>query len=257
MALPESRHDSLADAPDHLRIFRDVHPNAQRSWVAPCGYGDDALLREAIAATYGAIEMIDDGVGQLFDCVERLGLTERTIVVFTSDHGDMMGDHGLFLKGFMHYRGTLQVPLVIDVPGRTAGRTDALASSIDLGPTLLDVCGIQGYDGIQGLPLTPTLDDPSTEVRDHVLIEDDIAPITASLTPIPAKTRTLVTRDYRYTRNSKREEQLFDLRADPDEMDDLKDQAPASRALMIERLADALIEADDAARGAPAALVGA
>ena len=94
---------------------------------------------------------------------------------------------------------------------------------------------------------------PSAEVRDHVLIEDDIAPITASLTPIPAKTRTLVTRDYRYTRNSKREEQLFDLRADPDEMDDLKDQAPASRGLMIERLADALIEADDAARGAPAA----
>jgi arylsulfatase A-like enzyme len=251
MQLPESRHDLLDDAPAHLRVFRDVHPSAQRNWVAPCGYGDDALLREAIAATYGAIEMIDDGVGQLLDCVERLGLTERTIVVFTSDHGDMMGDHGLFLKGFMHYRGTLQVPLVIDVPGSPAGRTDSLASSIDLGPTLLNVCGIQGYDGIQGLPLTPIIEDPAAEVRDHVLIEDDIAPITASLTPIPAKTRTLVTREHRYTRNSKREEQLFDLRTDADEMSDLKGQDPLTRAQMVERLADALIEADDAARGAP------
>ena len=109
----------------------------------------------------------------------------------------------------------------------------------------------QGYDGIQGLPLTPILEDPAAEVRDHVLIEDDIAPITASLTPIPAKTRTLVTRKHRYTRNSKREEQLFDLRTDADEMNDLKGQDPITRAQMVERLADALIDADDAARGAP------
>ena len=251
--LPESRHDSLADAPAHLRIFRDVHPRAQRNWVAPCGYGDDALLREAIAATYGAVEMIDDGIGQVLKCVEDLGLTERTIVVFTSDHGDMMGDHGLFLKGFMHYRGTLQVPLIIRAPESAPGRTDALASSIDLGPTLLDLCGIEGFDGIQGLPLTPILEDPAGSVRDHVLIEDDIADITAKLTPIPAKTRTLITAEHRYTRNSKGEEQLFDLRSDPDEMCDLKAADGAPRAELIERLADALMEADDAARGAPSA----
>ena len=55
------------------------------------------LLGEAIAATYGMIEMIDDGVGQVLELIDRLGAAERTIVVFTSDHGDMMGDHGLFL----------------------------------------------------------------------------------------------------------------------------------------------------------------
>ena len=95
------------------------------------------------------------------------------------------------------------------------------------------------------------LEDPSSGVRDSVLIEDDIATITARLTPIPAKTRTLIAENYRYTRNSRHEEQLFDLRTDPDEMTDIKRQTPVARAEMIERMTDALIDADDAARGAP------
>ncbi len=251
MALPASRHDPLREAPSHLRVFRDIHPRDQRNWVAPCGFGDDALLGEAIAATYGMIEMIDDGVGRLLDALEQQGIADNTLVVFTSDHGDMMGDHGLFLKGFMHYRGTLQVPLVMAGPGISAGRSSALAASIDLGPTLLDLCRLHGYDGIQGQSLRPVLEDPAASARESVLIEDDIAPITASLTPIPAKTRTLVCGQHRYTRNSKGEEQLFDLAADPEEMRDLKTEDPALRSEMIERLADALIAADDAARGAP------
>ena len=121
MTLPASRFDDLAEAPAHLRHLASIHPKDQRTWVAPCGYGDDALLAEALAATYGMIEMIDDRVGQILACLEASGQAENTIVVFTSDHGDMMGDHGLFLKGFMHYRGTLQVPLVIRAPGVVPG----------------------------------------------------------------------------------------------------------------------------------------
>ncbi len=252
MVLPASRHDPLTDAPAHLRGFRDIHPRDQRNWVAPCGYGDDALLREAIAATYGMIEMIDDGVGQLLSALQQLEVDDNTIVVFTSDHGDMMGDHGLFLKGFMHYRGTLQVPLVIRTPDAVPGETDALASSIDLGPSLMEVCGIPGYDGIQGRSLCGALDDPQARPRDWVLIEDDIAAITAKLTPIPGKTRTLITPQYRYTRNSKGEEQLFDLQADPDEMENLAQADRDARGAMLELLADAMIDADDVARGAPA-----
>ncbi len=214
MVLPATRHDDLARAPAHLRVFRDIHPREQREWVSPCGYGDDALLAQAIAATYGMVEMIDDGIGEILRALERLQLEDDTIVVFTSDHGDMMGDHGLFLKGFMHYRGTLQVPLVIKVPGVTSRRTAKLASSIDIGPTLMDMCRIAPYDGVQGRSLQPLLADDGP-VREYILIEDDIAEITAKLTPIPAKTRTLVTEQHRYTRNSKGEQQLFDLTQDP------------------------------------------
>ena len=252
MLLPESRHDALADAPEHLRVFSQVHPRDQRNWVAPCGYGDDALLAEAIAATYGMVEMIDHGVGSILSALDESGLADNTLVVFTSDHGDMMGDHGLFLKGFMHYRGTLQVPLVVRGPGVQTSRTRALASSLDLAPTLLDLAGLKPFDGMQGLSLSGVLQDSVASSRANTLIEDDVSEVTAKLTPIPWKTRTLVTERYRYTRNAKGEEQLFDLQEDPDEMHDLARRDPVARSAMVEQLLDALIAADDTARGAPA-----
>ena len=250
MQLPASRHDTLQDAPEHLQLFAKIHPKDQRNWVAPCGFGNDELLAQAIAATYGMISMVDHGVGQILDQLERLGIRDNTIVVFTSDHGDMMGDHSLFLKGFMPYRGVLQVPMVIDVPGQDAGRTQSLASSIDLGPTLLDLCDITGYDGIQGVSLEPAIADGQQTVRDAVLVEDDIALITAKLTPIPARTRVLITEQHKFSRNSKGEEQLFDLRADPDEMQNLHD--PTLKAALTTQMTDMMMLADDSSRGAPA-----
>ena len=116
----------------------------------------------------------------------------------------------------------------------------------------MDICDVAPYDGVQGRSLRPLLADPSAAVRDWVLIEDDVAAITAKLTPIPGKTRTLITEQMRYTRNAKGEEQLFDLLTDPDEMTDLKKEDRQARADMVDRLTDALIAADDVARGAPA-----
>lgn len=251
MILPENRHDPLQDAPAHLQHFRGLHPAKQREWVTPCGYGNDELLAEAKAATCGMVEMIDDRIGRLTDALAASGQLDNTIIVFTSDHGDMMGEHGLFLKGFMHYRGTLQVPMLVSAPGLAPGRSQSLACSLDLGPTLMDLCGINGYDGIQGRSLVPILQDPAAEVRDHVLIEDDMPPVIERLTLIPAKIRTLITKRHRYTRNSKGEEQLFDLLDDPEEMSDLK-RSDSVRSRVLEQLLDAMIAADDAARGAPA-----
>ena len=252
MDLPANRHDPLTEAPAHLRVFRDIHPRQQRNWVAPCGFGDDDTLRGAIAATYGMVECLDDGIGKILAGLQAQGCADNTIIVFTSDHGDMLGEHGLFLKGFMHYRGTLQVPMTIKAPGFAGGRTRSLASSVDLAPTLLDLCGVPAFDGIQGQSLKPLLEDPQAQVRDRVLIEDDVSQTTSRLTPIPWKTRTVITDRYRYTRNAKGEEQLFDLIEDHHEMRDLKTEDASARAAMVECLADALIAADDTARGAPA-----
>ena len=257
MSLPDSRSDTLSDAPEHLRLFQGIHPRDQRDWVSPCGYGDDDLLREAIASTYGMIEMVDNGIGKILEYLKETGELDNTIIVFTSDHGDMMGDHGLFLKGFMHYRGTLQVPLMINAPGIAPDQNQALASSIDICPTLLELCGIPFYEGIQGKSLQPILAGKQETIRNGILIEDDIATVTAKLTPIPAKTRTLITSDYRYTRNSKAEEQLFNMIDDPEEMTDLKSMAPKAKSIVIEQMMDMLIDADDAARGAPTAATNA
>ena len=250
MVLPESRHDPLDDAAAHLKLFSGIHPKDQRNWVAPCGYGSDELLAEAIAATYGMVSMIDDGVGQILNRLEQLGVRDNTVVVFTSDHGDMMGEHSLFLKGFMHYRGTLQVPCVIDLPGADSGRSSSLASSIDLGPTLMDVCGIDSYDGIQGVSLKPVLEDANASVRHAVLIEDDVPIITSQLTPIPARIRTVLAGDHKYTRNSKGEEQLFNLAVDADEMQNVRQDQSALSEMQAAML-DMMMMADDSSRGAP------
>ncbi|MDH3684061.1 MAG: sulfatase-like hydrolase/transferase, partial [Acidimicrobiia bacterium] len=251
MELPPTIDDPMENGLSHLKRIQGFNAADQRGWVAPFGASDHELVKEAIAATYGVIEMIDDGIGKILAAVEATGGADNTIVVFTSDHGDMMGDHGLMMKGFMPYRGTQQVPLVIATPDHDPARTSSLASSIDLGPTLLDLCGLPLFDGVQGRSLRPLLDDPTATVRDHVLVEDDCPPALAAGRLTPEKSRTVVTPTLRFTRNSRGEELLFDIDHDPDELQNLASVDSTRRSEAIEAMMEALLAADDLARGAP------
>jgi len=250
MELPATFDDPLDGAPAYLRAFQGRTVHKMRNWVAMTGATSPEVTRAAIAANYGSIEMIDDRVGQILAAVERLGQTDDTIVVFTSDHGDMMGDHGLLLKGFMHYRGTLQVPMVIVDPRRDAGRSHSLASSIDLGPTLLELAGLEPYHGMQGHSLVPILDDPAASVRDNVLIEDDLD-IPQGQAPFATSIRTLITPTHRYTRYNTGEDGLYEVGTDDDERTNLASSEPELRADHIEALTDALIDHTEKSRFAP------
>jgi len=253
MELPPTINDTMEDGLTHLQRIRTLSAEQQRHWVASFGAGDHDLVREAIAITYGLIEMVDDSVGRILAAIEGHGQIDNTIVVFTSDHGDMMGDHGLMLKGFMPYRGTHQVPMTIAAPGYQSGaRSSSLASSTDFAPTILELCGLDAYDGIQGRSLIPVLEDEVVTVRDHVLIEDD-CPAAVAAGRFTEKIRTLVTPELRYTRTDRHEELLFDTVADHDETTNLVTRDPARRAVAVEAMMDALVEADDQARGAPVA----
>ena len=76
----------------------------------------DEQLREIIANTYGQIALVDHQVGRILIALEELGLRENTIICYTSDHGDWLGDHGLVLKGPMHFEGLLRVPMIWNGP---------------------------------------------------------------------------------------------------------------------------------------------
>jgi hypothetical protein len=244
------------ESPYRRRSDRWWQVYAQRQWVAPCGATDHELLKECLAANYGTIEFIDDGVGRIMASIEALGQTEDTIVVFTSDHGDMMGDHGLMLKGFMPFSGTMRVPMVIADPRQAADRSTSLASSIDLGPTLMDLCEVPLHDGIQGASLTPVLSDATASVRDHVLVEDDIRAAFAAHARLPSRIRTVISDDgLKYTRFSSGESMLFDLTADAHELDEIGHRDAAAHSRAESRLVDALLAATDDARGAPVASV--
>ncbi len=245
---PRTIDDTLERAPAYLQRLRRRPAERQLTWVTPFG-ADPDLAREAIAATYSSIEMIDEAVGTILTTIERLGQAESTIVVFTSDHGDMMGDHGLMMKGWIPYNGVQRVPYVISAPGCSPATTDALASSLDLAPTLLGLAGLPGHVGMHGVDLAPVLADASASVRDALLIEDDAPPLLASLLRNPGKTRTAILADgTKYTRHDTHEEMLFDLVADPDERAPLVDDA-RRRAIAVEALGDLLLDAADVARG--------
>ncbi len=115
--------------------------------------------RRMVAAYYAQIELIDDQVGRMLDALEASGQRENTIVVFTSDHGEMLGDHGLLWKGCRFYEALVHVPLIVSWPGqvRTGLRSEALVELTDIVPTLLDALSLPVPGNVQGMSLWPIL----------------------------------------------------------------------------------------------------
>jgi len=115
--------------------------------------------RRMVAAYYAQIELIDDQVGRMLETLEATGQRDNTIVIFTSDHGDMVGDHGLLQKGCRFYEGAVHVPLIVSWPAGTKGglRSDALVELTDLVPTLLESLDMPVPDYVQGQSLLPIL----------------------------------------------------------------------------------------------------
>ena len=110
---------------------------------------DHRLVR---AAYWAMIDLIDEQVGRLLDSLEKTGQMDNTIVIFTSDHGEMLGDHGIYMKGPHFYDCSVRVPLIISYPGtiKQGVVSNALVELIDLAPTLLEAVGLEVYPGMQG-----------------------------------------------------------------------------------------------------------
>lgn len=207
-------------------------------------------LRHATAAEYGMISLLDDSVGTVLDTLRDLGLDEDTAVVFTSDHGDMFGDHGLMLKQFTHYAGCVRVPLTLRLPGATAprGAREGLVCSTDIAATALDLAGLPSFHGMQGRSLLPMADDPAARLRGQLLVEED-EPFGLEGLPGPVRMRTVLTERARMTRyDTVADGELYDLDADPDETRNRYTDAPELRAELTERLVAALVEAPDSGR---------
>ena len=118
------------------------------------------------------IELIDDQVGRLLRFLEESGQRENTIVIFTSDHGELLGDHGIYLKGPHLYDGSVRVPFLLSWPKRIKAGivSDALVELVDLAPTLLDCLGMAIPLRMQGRSFLPILTgeaDPSHHIADQ------------------------------------------------------------------------------------------
>lgn len=194
---------------------------------------DDQGLREAMALTAGMIAMIDDEVGRVLAALEATGLAANTVVGFTSDHGDYLGDFGLLLKGLLPTTAVTRVPMIWAEPGAGGGRvSDALASTIDLPATVLERAGLAPYNGMQGRSFGAAIESGAAH-RDAVLVEfNDSLPRLGF--ERPARVRSLRTADWRFTLYAGQPwGELYDLRTDPDETCNLWD-SPAHAAVRAE-----------------------
>lgn len=251
MALPPSFD------PGHRPLARPVAwAVAQRDSGRANTFGQEAFAvdereaREAMALTCGMIAMIDDSVGRVLDRLATLSLADNTVVIFTSDHGDYLGDHRLLLKGPAHFHGLIRVPFIWAEPGapRVARTTDVLSGTLDIAATVLDRARIQSYNGIQGESLLPAVAGNSGPgYRDSMVIEDDQQRSVMGYKR-PARLRTIVTRTHRMT--IARDDawgELYDLQNDPHEMDNLFEDPRhrGVRATLMERLAYRQMELGD------------
>lgn len=181
------------------------------------------------ARYYAMIELIDHNVGRMLEALEASGQRENTFVIFTSDHGEMLGDHGLILKGCRFYEGLVRVPLIVSGPGVKAvgARSAALVELTDIAPTLLELAGVDAPTRMQGRSLTKLFADPDAAHRDAVRCEYYHA-----LNPNPAG-RAAITGSYGTMYRDRRHKlcvyhghpygELYDLEADPEEFENLWD----------------------------------
>jgi len=256
VSLPTRREGELDDLPPH---FRDAYENedTELSGLLTAADHSDAELREMIAITYGMVSFVDDEVGRVLSTLEELGVREETLVVFCSDHGDMMGDHWMVRKGPFHFEGLLRTPLVWNWPaGLPAGRrTDGLASAVDFFPTVLDLCNVPSPypdhplpetmaepPALAGTSLVPQLRGGQESVRDGVVVENDDD-------YLGQRVRTYVTDRYKLTVYPGWDYgELFDLREDPDELHNRWDDPAYAdvKADLYRQFLEAYIEGDAA-----------
>lgn len=186
-----------------------------------CGLSDEEK-REVTRDYYAEILLIDDQLGRLIDYLEEKGLREKTIIIFTSDHGEMLGDHGVYWKGGFFYEGQVHVPLIFSCPGliKEGLRSEALVELVDIAPTLMDLTGREVPRAMQGKSLKGILTgeaDPGYH-KDSVYTEYYYS--AGGLIPVCATMYF----DGRYKiavyHNSEVSE-LYDLETDPNEYDNL------------------------------------
>jgi len=215
-AVVEREHDLVASAP-------------------PDAY--DAL--EVKANYYAMIMLIDDQFARIVAALRDTGQLENTVIVYMSDHGELLGDHGLILKGCRFFDGLVRVPLILSWPGRFERglRSEALVETIDVAPTLLEAAGLPVPESMQGRSLLPILEGRAEPHRHKAQVvaefKDSIGgpkhtDHTHGSMVFDGRWKSVVYHGHRIG-------ELYDLHQDPGEFDNLWD-VPAARDLKAERL---------------------
>ena len=227
--------------PEHFRLTQEENPDFS-AWNET-GFGvhgmqshlrDRDELAKDIAVYYGMVSMMDHYIGKILDGLEERSLADDTLIVFTSDHGHLFGQHGLIAKGPFMYEDLLRVPMIAASTGEipAGSRTSALQSLVDLAPTFLSALGQRSMRWATGLDQWEVWKGRKDTVRTEITAEHHHEPTTIHV-------KTLVTDCHKLTVYLDRDYgELFDLKADPAERENLWNSPEAAdlRADLIRRL---------------------
>jgi len=205
------------DAPDFAAWQETPHPNhglhSQKH--------DVNQLRANMAVYYGMVSLMDQQIGRILAALDRLGIAENTLVVFTTDHGHFLGEHGLIAKGPFHYEPMVRIPMAVRFPGRVpAGSTSrSLQALIDLPETFLSAAGIDVPGHMQGVSQFDVWCGHAKRAREQVIVENRHQPAKLHLRSyIDDRYKLTIHRDQPYG-------ELFDLVEDPEERHNRWDDA--------------------------------
>lgn len=157
LPLPKSRPNEAAGKTTYQELDSEFAHSDPNSYHVAAMTDNDK--REVTAAYYAMVELIDENVGRMVATLKETGQFENTMIIFMSDHGEMLGDHGIYLKGPHFYEEAVRVPLIFSWPGQYCNglRADGLTELTDIAPTLLDSVGLEIPPFIQGKTLLPVL----------------------------------------------------------------------------------------------------
>ncbi len=217
----------VPELPDFLRERRaDLEANGPSDATF-----SEEERRGAYQGYYAMVSEVDHWIGEILDELETLGLRDETLIVFTSDHGEDLGDHLSYGKGYPARDNVSRIPLLVTGPSVEGGRTvDDLIELVDLVPTLIDAAGGPVPSDLQGRSLLPALTQGEAIDRDAVLTEHGDG-------------KVLRTQRYRYAVGTDGEELLYDLETDPNEYEDVSrspeydDVLGECRRRLLQRLA--------------------
>ncbi len=223
-------HEQVFRGPQS-RLAEGERPRDRVIGTPPHNYADCDVedWRQVKAIYYGMISLIDHSIGRVCAALDRLGLQDNTVIVFLSDHGDYLGDHGFYGKG-LPYESALRAPLIFSGPGIKAGHSiNSIESTLDIAPTLLDIAGVAEPEGLQGASLRALLAGSAAARPSLALVEndDDFAAL---------RMRTLITPRWRLTYYLNQPwGELIDRERDPQEMRNLwhdSEHAPVKQRLL-------------------------
>lgn len=226
-------HDPYIVPESYLKMYDPQSLTMRPNWVE----GTKRAGRREIAAYYAAITAIDDQVGRLLKVVRELGLEQNTIVLFTSDHGNMLGSHGEILKR-KPWEESIRVPGILRYPAKVQGgqQSEILFSHVDIAPTLLSLCGVSAPTKMQGTDLSQVILGASHEGPPSAFFQI-FGPYHAG--GVPHAWRGVRTEQYMYARTHSEPWLLYDLRDDPYEMHNL---VADSNASLIRAPMDSMID---------------